>query len=171
MPDFIRVGARYGGQALFFAGFMAFIAYFSSHPDIHRFPDGMAQIKLSFAHGGARKIDCRKLTAQEIAKLPANKRRPNTCTRERIPIHVQLTLDDRLLYDDLLPATGLSNDGPARAYQKFVVPVGVHTIVARLRDSKREDGFDYESVYQADLMPFQNLAVDFKADNGGFQFR
>lgn len=171
MPDPIISAVRYGGQLVVLVGFMAFIGYFSSRPDIHRFPDGMAQIKLSFAHGGARKIDCRKLTAQEIAKLPANERRPNTCTRERIPVHVQLTLDDRLLYDELLPATGLSQDGPARTYRKFVVPAGAHTIVARLRDSKRADGFDYEAVFQADLKPRQNLAVDFKADNGGFQFR
>lgn len=171
MPDLVGSCLRYGGQILVLAGFVTFIGYFSSHPDIKRFPDGMAQIKLSFAHGGARKIDCRKLTAQEIAKLPANERRPNTCTRERIPIHVRLTLDDQLLYDELLPATGLSQDGPARTYKKFAVPAGPHTIVARLRDSKRAKGFDYETVYQADLKPLQNLAVDFKADSGGFQFR
>lgn len=171
MPDPIHPGLRYGGQILFLIGFMAFIGYFSHRPAISRIPEGTAQIKMSFAHGGARKIDCRKLTAQEIAKLPANERRPNTCTRERIPVRVQLMLDDLLLYDELLPATGLSQDGPARTYKKFVVPAGAHTIVARLRDSKRTHGFDYEAIFQADLKPLQNLAVDFKADNGGFQFR
>lgn len=167
MPDFFR----YAGQFVFFVGVVAFIGYFSSQPIYQQIPDGMAQIKMSFAHGGARKIDCRKLTSAEIAKLPANERRPNNCTRERIPVHVQLTLDGELLYDDLLEATGLSKDGPSRTYQKLIVPAGPHTIVARLRDTKRASGFDYETTHQVVLKPHQNLAVDFKADTGGFSFR
>ncbi|MGI9464788.1 MAG: hypothetical protein ACR2OM_12650, partial [Aestuariivirgaceae bacterium] len=162
---------RYIGQLGFFAVVAAFIGYFSSQPVYQQIPDGMAQIKLSFAHGAARKIDCRKLTSKEIAALPANERRPNTCTRERIPLHVQLILDGELLYDDQLEATGLSNDGPARTYQKLIVPAGPHTITARLRDSKRANGFDYEATHQVTLKAFQSLAVDFKADTGGFRFR
>ena len=167
MPDVLR----YIGQAVFLAAVGVFIAYFSQTPIYQQVPDGMAQIKLSFAHGGARKIDCRRLTSQEIAKLPANERRPNTCNRERIPVHIQLSLDGELLYDDLLEATGLSNDGPSRTYRKFIVPAGEHTITARLRDSKRPEGFDYEETQKVALKPFQNLAIDFKADAGGFQFR
>ena len=162
---------QYIGQFVFFAVFCVFIGYFSNQPVYQQIPDGMAQIKLSFAHGAARKVDCRKLTSKEIAKLPANERRPNTCARERIDIHVQLSLNGELLYDELLQATGLSKDGPARTYQKLIVPAGGHTITARLRDSKREEGFDYEATHQAVLEPFQNLAVDFRADAGGFNFR
>ncbi|MGI9378663.1 MAG: hypothetical protein ACR2OW_03350, partial [Methyloligellaceae bacterium] len=113
---------KYAAQLLVFACVAAFIGYFSNKPVYKQFPEGMAQIKFSFAHGAARKVDCRKLTAKEIAKLPPNERRPNTCSRERIPLHVQFEIDGRLLYDDLLQATGLSNDGPARVYKKFVVP-------------------------------------------------
>jgi len=65
----------------------------------------------------------------------------------------------------------LSDDGPARTYKKFIVPAGEHTITTRLRDSKRASGFDYEASHKVKLKPFQNLAVDFKADAGGFQFR
>ena len=167
MPELFK----YAGQFVFLALVMAFIGYFSSQPSYQQIPDGMAQIKMSFAHGGARKIDCRKLTTTEIAKLPANERRPNNCTRERIPLLVQLTLDGELLYDDLLEATGLSKDGPSRTYRKLIIPAGPHTIVARLRDTKRTTGFDYEATHHVELKPFQNLAVDFKADTGGFSFR
>ena len=167
MPDVLK----YAGQVLILACLMAFVGYFSSNPVYHQAPEGTAQIKLSFAHGAARKVDCRKLTSKEIAKLPAKERRPNTCARERIPIHVQLTLNGELLYEDHLQATGLSSDGPARTYKKFAVPVGSHTITARLTDSKRDSGFDYEATHEVTLKEFQNLAIDFKADAGGFQFR
>ena len=162
---------QYAGQFCFLALAGAFIGYFSSQPAHRQMPDGMAQIKLSFAHGAARKIACRKLTAKEIAKLPANERRPNTCARERIAALVQFSVDGKLLYDARLPPTGLWRDGPARAYKKFIVSAGVHTITARLRDSNRTSGFDYETTRTATLEPFQNLAVDFKADAGGFIFK
>ena len=48
---------------------------------------------------------------------------------------------------------------------------GPHRIEARLRDSKREQGYDFESAADVDLAPLQNLAIDFKADQGGFLFR
>lgn len=162
---------KHAAQFIFFALVAAFIGYFSSKPVYQQFPEGMAQIKFSFAHGAARKVDCRRLTSKEIAKLPPNKRRLNTCSRERIPLHVQFEIDGQLIYDDLLEATGLANDGPARVYKKFVVSSGKHLITARLRDSKRQSGFDYEVSRQVTLEPFQNLAVDFKADTGGFFFR
>ena len=159
------------GQLGVLAVLMLVIGYLSNRPVYQQVPDGMAQIKLSFAHGGAREVDCRRLTAKEIAALPANERRPNTCSRERIPLHVQLSLDGELIFDQLLPATGLSSDGPSRTYTKLLVPAGEHVVVARMRDTKRPEGFDYEARHAATLVPFQNLAIDFKADAGGFIFR
>ncbi len=167
MPDALR----YAGQTAVLAAIAVLIGYFSNRPVYQQFPEGMAQIKLSFAHGAARKVDCRKLTPKEIAALPPGERRPNTCSRERIPLRVQLLLNGDVLYDDLIEAMGLHNDGPARAYEKLIVPAGEHTITARLRDSKRTEGFDYEATHRVTLKSFQNLAIDFKADAGGFQFR
>ena len=159
------------GQAVFYALVAAATGYFASYPVYEQFPRDQAQIKLSFAHGAARVEDCRRLSYEEIAKLPPSRRRPSTCARERIPVRVQLQLDDRTVYDAVLEPTGLSRDGPARAYRKFAVPAGRHVIVARLRDSKRSQGFDYEKRVTVDLAPLQSLAIDFKADKGGFVFR
>ena len=44
-------------------------------------------------------------------------------------------------------------------------------IEAKLRDSKRSGGFDYETRVEAELKPWQNLAIDFNAEKGGFLFR
>lgn len=85
MPDLLR----YAGQAVIYAAFAVLIGYFASHPVYRQIPDGQAQIKLSFSHGAARKVACRRLSSQEIAKLPPNERRPNTCARERADIRVQ----------------------------------------------------------------------------------
>lgn len=162
---------RYGAQALFFALLMVFVGWFASRPVYTQFPPDQAQIKLSFAHGAKRVEACRRLTPEEIAKLPARERRPNDCGRERRPIQVELVLDGVQVWHDELQPTGLSGDGPARAYQKFRVQPGSHEIVARLNDSGRADGYDYESRAVVELAPLQSLAIDFKADAGGFVFR
>ena len=161
----------YAGQALFYAVVVAVIGYFSSAPAYQQVPPGLAQIKLSFRHGGERVEDCRKLTQDELQALPANERRPNTCSRERVPVVVALILDGKPLYSAVLPPSGLAGDGPSETYVKFLVPAGHHALEDRLRDSKREEGYDYEKVADIDLVPHQSLAVDFKADQGGFLLR
>ncbi len=167
MPSVLQLA----GQLLFFAVAAAFTGYFSTSPVYRQVPPGLAQVKLSFAHGARKTKDCRRLTTREIAALPPNERRPTTCERERNPIFVELSIDGELIYAAKLEPTGLSRDGPARTYKKFLVPTGEHTLIARLRDTKRKSGFDYETVHVSDLVPHQNLSIDFKADTGGFIFR
>jgi hypothetical protein len=93
------------------------------------------------------------------------------CARERLPITVELLLDGEPLYQAVLPPTGLAGDGPSRAYQRFAVPPGRHELSARLRDSDRGEGFDYERTAVVELAPAQSLAIDFRAEMGGFVFR
>ena len=159
---------RYAGQAVFYAGVMALVGWFASHPTYQRFPPDMAQIKLAFSHGADRKEPCRRLTYEEIAALPANERKPMDCQRERLPIHLQVVLDGETMLDSELAPTGLSSDGPARAYEIFELRPGSHHLILRLADSGRRDGFDYERDIEIDLDARQSLAVDFKADAGGF---
>lgn len=161
----------YLGQALVYAAFAAVLGYFASAPSYRHFPRDMAQIKLSFAHGGGRVGECRRLTPEELAKLPPNMRKPVVCPRERVPVFVQLELDKNILYRDSLPPTGLFGDGPSRAYQRFQVAPGPHHLTARMRDSRRTEGFDYERDADIRLKPGQNFAIDFRAETEGFIFR
>lgn len=159
------------GQGIIYAASAVLVGYFASNPIYQAFPKDKAQLKLSFAHGAQRAEKCRRLTSKEIAKLPANERRPNTCDRKRVDVHVQLDVDGKRLLDVSLKPIGLASDGPARIYRKFAVDPGKHTLIARLRDSRKNDGFDYETRHEVDLAAGQNLAIDFKADAGGFIFR
>lgn len=163
--------ASFLGQGVFYALCALGTGYLSVSPGYRQFPEDMAQIKLSFRHGANRVEDCRKLTSEEIAKLPANERRPNTCARERIALAVRVLIDGQVLFEDVLQPTGLSGDGPAEVYRKFAVPAGHHRIEAYLRDSKRAEGYDYEKRIGIELVPQQSVAIDFKADQGGFLIR
>ena len=160
---------KYLGQGAFYVAIAALIGYFANAPSYSRVPADHALIKLSFAHGAKQKGECRRRTREELAELAPNMRKAMDCPRERLPVVVEFDLDGKTVYSDVLPPTGLSGDGPARAYQRFVVPAGSHRLAARLRDSDRTEGFDYVEEAEVDLAEGQSLAIDFNAVSGGFK--
>lgn len=162
---------RYALQVLFYVAFAGTIGAFASWPTYRQVAEGSAQIKLSFSHSSSRLEACRKLTWEELSKLPSNKRRPIDCSRERLPVTIQLMINGKPIYDAVLQPGGFSRDGPSQTYRKFLVPAGKHVIDIGLRDSTRTQGFDYENKFDVELVPWQNFAIDFKAEQGGFLFR
>lgn len=163
--------SRIIGQTIAYTLLAVVIGYFSTRPAYTHLAPEEALIKLSFSHAGAHAQECRKLTQEELNRLPPNMRRSTECPRERVALLVELELDGKILYRDRLPPSGLSGDGASTAYQKFPVRAGTHQLVARLRDSRREDGFDYEQAVTMDLTSQQNFVVDFRPERGGFLFR
>jgi hypothetical protein len=163
--------------ARFIAGFVALTVVFalaillSDTPAYRVIPPQTGVLKLSFSHGADRKAACRKLTAEEIAALPANMRRTEICPRRRPPVDVELIVDGETLFRQELPPSGIAGDGPSRVYQKFVLPAGKHTIAVALSDNPQATGFEYDEVRQVDLAAGQNLVIDFSPTDGGFIFR
>ena len=158
------------GQALVYLMIAALFGLFSDWPSFSYFPADKAQIVLSFAHGAERKGECRRLSAEEIAELPANMRRPEICPRERLPVYIELMVDGEPLFSDHLPPSGLAGDGPSQVHRQFVISPGSHRLTVRLRDSARTEGFDYERSETVVLRERQNFLIDFRADTGGFVF-
>ena len=162
---------RMAGQFVVIATLFAAVAAFSDWPAYRQIPRGSAIIMLTFVHGADRKAECRRLTPQEIAKLPPNMRRVEDCPRGRRPIYVELDLNKQTLFRKSLPPTGLAGDGPSRVYQRFVVPAGKYDIAVRMRDTPRTDGFDYSGEQAVTLIPDQMFVIDFRAERGAFVFR
>ena len=92
------------------------------------------------------------------------------CPRARVPLLVELLVDGEIVFQAFLPPSGLAGDGTSTAYQRFVVAPGRRLVTARLRDSRRREGFDYEHEETVELSAGQNLVIDFRADTGGFRF-
>jgi hypothetical protein len=167
MPRPIRIA----GQVIVYGAFAALIGTFSNGPVHRHFAADAAQIKLSFNHAAARRSDCRQRSAEEIAALAPNMRRPMDCGRERVDLLVELDIDGQNVFQSAVPPTGIARDGETAVYEKFTVAAGEHDIRVRLRDSRRETGFDYDASTTAVLAPRQNFVIDFDHTLGGFQFR
>jgi len=158
------------GQAVVYGLFALAIGYLATRPVWSHFDASNARLLVSFTHGGKTAGDCHRRTAKELAELAPNMRMATVCTRERVPLLFEMSIDGRPVHRESLPPTGLRGDGPSRIYEKFSVQPGRHEVILKLRDTKRTDGFDYERRATVELKPGQNLSVDFKAAQGGFKF-
>jgi hypothetical protein len=159
------------GQLIAYGAFVGVIGYFAAAPAYAPFDAALAQIKVSFRHSGVPKVECRRFTPEEIAKLAPNMRRALDCSRERVPVVVEVELDGKPLYSASLTPTGIWKDGPSKVYRTFTVSPGRHRLAARLRESRRIEGFDYERAADIELVARQNFVVEFRADKGGFLFQ
>jgi hypothetical protein len=158
------------GQVAVFGLIALVLGYFSTSPAYIAFPEDQARILLDFSHVGQRKGECRRLTPEEMAEMAANMRRAEICPRERLPVDVELEIDGELIFSRSLPPSGLSGDGASQIYESIRVRPGEHSLIARLRDSAREAGFDFEAVAEVVLQPKENFVIDFRSELGGFIF-
>jgi hypothetical protein len=164
-------GLRPAGQFIVVAALFAGVATLSDWPTYGQIPNGTGVVMLTFVHGADRKGECRRLTPEEIAKLPPNMRKVLDCPRGRRPIYVELDVDGRSVYRASLPPAGIAGDGPSRVYQRFVLPAGNHELAVRMRDTARTEGFDHERRDSVALAPDQMLVIDYRQENGSFIFR
>lgn len=163
--------ARYLGQALTLVLFGLAVGVFSDTPRYRHLGEDRAVVKLSLVLSTERAGQCRRRTAEELARLAPNMRKPLDCPRGRLPLLVELEIDGAPVYRASAQPTGLAGDGPARVYRSFELPAGPHRLAARLRTSARADGFDYTAARELTLAPRQNLVIDFKQEAGGLVFR
>jgi hypothetical protein len=158
-------------QALLYGAFAICVGYFSVAPTYDYADPGIATIKLSLSHAANRVEECVKLTPQQINERASKGLPLNECGRERLPVTVELEIDGaRALLVTAAPS-GLWNDGPASVYERLDVAPGTHTITVRLRDSARQQGWDYERTESVTLSPGRYFTISFRAETGGFGFR
>ena len=158
-------------QVFLYGAFALFVGYFSVAPTYHYADPGVATIKLSLSHAANRVEECVKLTPQQINERAAKGLPLDECGRERLPVTVELEIDGaRALLVTAAPS-GLWNDGPASIYERLDVAPGTHTLTVRLRDSARQQGWDYERSESVALSAGRYFTISFRADTGGFRFR
>lgn len=162
---------RLVGQLLAYLIFAGAVGWLAQAPPYVAASPTSAQIKLSLNHAGARKVQCKHLSAQELADLPANMRSDTmNCPRERVAVRVQLELDGRFLVDESVEPTGLWHDGPSVVYRRLAVTPGRHHLIVRLADGAQGSAFNYTRSVQIELAERQSFVVDFRSDLGGFVF-
>ena len=112
-----------------------------------------------------------RLTPEQIAELAAIMRRTEQCERARLPLQLEIEIDGETVIEIEAQPSGLWDDGHASVYERFDVAPGPHRITARLRDSAREDGWDYAYSEDVILEPGRYFTITFRPETGGFHYR
>ena len=162
---------RFSCQAVAYAAFAVTIGYLSRSPAYEYAAPGRAVIKVSMSHATDRVKPCIQLSPQDIARLAPNMRRDMQCERKRLPLVMELEVDGETRLHVEAPPSGLWGDGPASVYQTLDVDPGRHLVRARLRDSERDEGWDYSHEEPVILEAGRYFTVTFRPETGGFQFR
>ena len=157
---------RYLLQAFNYTIFMVIVWYFATSPSVRVIEDDEAMITVAFAHAGETREECRKLSQEELMKLPPNMRKPDDCPRERSPIIIEAMLDGEVIYSKTRLPPGIFKDGSVNIYYSSKVPAGEHKFEIKLDDSVRKQGFDYHLTQDIDIKPAQILLVEFDPLNG-----
>ena len=158
------------GQILLYALFALIIGHFSTSPPYRHLAPDQALIKLSFSHHGKLVSECRRRSAEELAKLAPNMRAPMDCKRERSPVTVEIDIDGAPAYRHVAMPSGLSKDGASTAYQRFTLVAGTHRLAVRLNDDAHQGSFAYQREEAVTLNPGQVLVIDFNAEKDGITF-
>jgi hypothetical protein len=159
---------QYGLQTLNYIAFMAVVGYFSDSPAYRQLTENEALVALAFGHSGQPVSECVHKTAEELAKLPPNLRLPMVCPRERSPIDIEMSLDEKVVFKQIIQAPGLSKDGGIDVYHRFKIPAGQHQLSLKLKDSVLLTDYNYVHNQTIDLNPHQVIVISFKHELGGF---
>ena len=166
MSRFQNKALRYLLQAINYTIFMALIWYFSTSPSIRILAEDEAMITVAFAHAGESREPCRRLSQEELAKLPPNMRKLEDCPRERSPVVIEASLDGNTLFNKTLNPPGLFKDGGVNVYFSDRVPAGKHYLTIKMDDSVRKEGFNHAFEQDIDIKPSQVLLVNFDPQKG-----
>jgi hypothetical protein len=122
---------------------LAGVPYAAEHP-------GDAVIRLAWRARGERGQRCRRLSPDELAKLPVHMRQEEVCERGMLPYHLRVAIDGRTMVDQEVRAGGAQSDRPLFVFQELPVPPGEHRVTitferAESHDDKNRGQADEES--------------------------
>ncbi len=100
-----------------------------------------AVLRLSWRVRGMSVETCRRLSAEEIAALPAHMRREEVCEGRVLPYRLVVAVDGDTVAVDTVHAAGARSDRPLYVFREVALPPGRHWIAV---------GFDRDPEAEAD---------------------
>jgi hypothetical protein len=156
------------GQVAAYLLFATLIGAFSVWPSFRLLQPTEAMISVTFSHAGQRVGECRQLTQDEMNDLPPNMRRPADCPRERHPVFVRFSANNKVLFEDSLRPSGIWEDGKSNLYRRLKLDAGRYSLLLGMNDSGGTSTAGAEQHVDVDLKPGQNLVIGFNEETRQF---
>jgi hypothetical protein len=100
--------------------------------------DGAAIVRLSWRARGERIEQCRRASAEELAKAPAHMRQEVICTGARVaPYALRVAIDGRVVADGPVAGSDEPGEGTLYVLHDFPVPPGARRLTIRFERRRR----------------------------------
>ncbi len=159
---------RYPLQVFNYAVFMALVWFFSIYPSYQQLDEDQALLTFTMSHIGKHVTECKKVSYEELMKLPPNMRKPTDCPRERSAVNMELTLDDEVIFKNIAYPLGLYKDQGIDIYENIKIPVGSHRIKVWMNDDVKVDGPTHILEEDVEITYQQHLVVQFNSAGNSF---
>jgi hypothetical protein len=134
---------------------------------------GEARIRLAWRLDGAVVEECRTLSEEEAARLPAHMRRGEVCDERPVSYRLRVALDDRELVDREVRPGGFRGNRPLVVYLEEEVPPGEHDLRVRFDPLGADDAGlpSLELVERVDLGPRDVALVTWDREERALRLR
>lgn len=150
--------AQIGIQFLAWSLLGVLILALADGPSFDPLPVDHGRLTLAIAHLSDRIEPCRQLSEAERMELPPTRRVTEVCERARVPVKVELVVNDRTLLAQELEPSGFHEDGRIFLVESWPLPAGDYqarlTLTGRTAETSRNEVFDFS------LSPRASAVVD-----------
>ena len=141
------------------------IGYLADSPSYRYTAADKAELKVFVRFSGVRLGDCRQFSAEEVASMPANMKRPAECPREKSPVRFRLHINEELLIDQTLKPAGIHDDGVISFYERHVLDPGVWQLAVAVDTDIQREGYE-DTFFRVIRTEVQNSIVIGFNDDG-----
>lgn len=134
------------------------IIAFADGPSFNPLPAEHGRLTLAIAHLSERVEPCRQLSGQERMELPPTRRVTEVCKRARVPVRVELVVNDRTLLARPFEPGGLHGDGRIYRVESWSLPTGHYRAELALTGRSEEAG--RHEVFEFFLSSGANAVID-----------
>lgn len=89
---------------------------------------GEGVVRLAWQARGEAVEECRRLTPEELARLPPHMRQEERCEEHGLPYRLRVRLDGASVVDELVRPAGARRDRPLYVYRELVLAPGSHAL-------------------------------------------
>jgi hypothetical protein len=125
-----------------------------------------SELVVTFKHPGRVGENCRELSEQEKAALPAHMRRDRICDRARSDVRLRVTVDGERVLERAYSPTGLWNDGSSVAVEPIPVAPGLHRIGVEIGDGPDPEEWNLAREFELEFTDEARRVVVFDRMSG-----
>ena len=145
-----------------------FILFFSIRPIYPFYSKGDSLIKLAIKYSSRFKAECRELTEKETEGKLRHMRKTESpfsnmrmdCAGERLPISIEISLDNKNISTKTYYPSGMKNDGPTFVYDEIHAAPGMHKLIVKIKDSKEVNPLDYKFEKEVEIKSGEVAVID-----------